>query len=59
MSVRLSKEAKAVLQREGVLAEHIRAKRGDFNPETLSRSYGLPVDRVRQIITRNGGSYAK
>jgi len=44
--------------REGHLAAHVRAAPGPFNAESLSRSYAVPVDRARQIITRNGGSHA-
>jgi hypothetical protein len=51
--------AKDALAREGTLAARIRAGGGPFDPTSLSRSYAVPVDRVREIIIRNGGSYAQ
>jgi hypothetical protein len=53
-STKVSKDA---LAREGVLASRVRAG-GLLDAESLAKSYAIPVDRVRQIITRNGGSHA-
>ena len=51
-----TKAAKEATKREGVLAEHIRARKpGPFDAASLARSFALPVARVAQIITRNGG----
>lgn len=50
--------AKDALAREGTLALRIRAGGGPFDAASLSRSYAVPIDRVREIITRNGGSHA-
>lgn len=58
-TTRSSKAAKLEIEREGVLANRIRAGGGPFNAASLSRSYALPVERVREIITRNGGSHAQ
>ena len=35
-----------------------RAGGSPFDAASLSRSYAVPVERVRQIIIRNGGSHA-
>ncbi len=51
--------AKDALAREGTLATRIRAGGGPFDPASPSRSYAVPIERVREIITRNGGSYAQ
>lgn len=56
---RTAQPSKDDLRREGLLAERIRAGGGPFDAASLSRSYAVPVERVRQIITRNGGSYAQ
>lgn len=53
--VRQTKAQTDAIKREGILATHIRACTGILNPITLSQSYALPVERVRQIIARNGG----
>lgn len=53
------KAQQATLQREGVLAAHVKSKTGPFNIETLARSYALPAERVAQIVKRNGGSHAE
>ncbi|MEA1083232.1 hypothetical protein SFC76_03080 [Sphingomonas sp. CD22] len=55
---RSSKIAKEETRREGVLADRVRAGGSPFDPASLARSYALPVDRGREIITRNGGRYA-
>jgi hypothetical protein len=44
------------IKREGILATHVRACSGPFNAGSLAKSYALPLDRVQQIISRNGGS---
>lgn len=54
-----NRSAKDALAREGALATRIRAGGGPFDPTSLSRSYAVSVDRVREIITRHGGSYAQ
>lgn len=54
---REKREEAAMLKRDAVLAAHIRTVRpAPLDPQSLARSYGLPVDRVTAIITRNGGS---
>ena len=50
------REAEAVAKREGLLAACILARRVQLDPASLRKSYGVPEDRVRQIIARNGGS---
>lgn len=50
--------SKDALAREGALAARIVAGGGPFDAASLSRSYGVPIERARQIITRNGGSHA-
>lgn len=55
---RANQASKDALSREGVLATRIRAGGGPFDAASLARSYALPVERVREIITRNGGSHA-
>jgi len=56
VTCRQTKARTEELKREEILATHIRACRGPLSAASLSRSYNLPLDRVRQIITRNGGS---
>lgn len=56
---RATQASKDALNREGVLAYRVRAGGGPFDAVSLSRSYALPVDRVREIIIRNGGSHAQ
>jgi hypothetical protein len=56
---RADKAAREALAREGVLASHIRASAGPFDAPSLSRSYAVPVERVRAILIRNGGSHAQ
>jgi hypothetical protein len=54
---RPTKAAQAALQREGVLAAHIRSRAGTpVNIISLSQSYNLSAQRVREIVIRNGGS---
>jgi hypothetical protein len=53
------KAQREALQREGVLAAHVKSRTGPFNIETLARSYALPAERVAQIVKRNGGSHAE
>jgi len=56
---RASTKEREALQREGVLAAHVRASPGHFNTATLARSYALPAERVAQIVKRNGGTYGE
>jgi hypothetical protein len=56
---RAEKAQREGLQREGALADHVRANPGTFSASSLARSYALPIARVEQIITRNGGSHAE
>jgi hypothetical protein len=55
-SARLTKARQDELSREGILATHVRACSGPLNAGSLARSYALPLERVQQIISRNGGS---
>jgi N-acetyl-gamma-glutamylphosphate reductase len=52
-----TKAQKAELRAEGILAAHIVANPGHFDTATLARSYALPVERVAQIVKRNGGTH--
>lgn len=56
-SDRLTKARTEGIKREGILAAHVRGRK-DLNAGSLAQSYALPLDRVRQIISRNGGSCA-
>jgi hypothetical protein len=48
--------AKALLQAEVLVGNLVRARRGeDFSITSLHRSYGIAPERLREIITRNGG----
>lgn len=42
--------------REALLATCIRSRMLNLDPASLSKSYGVPEERVREIIKRNGGS---
>jgi len=55
MSAREVKARDEVLRREGILATHVRNRAG-LNAASLAQSYALPLERVQQIISRNGGS---
>lgn len=55
---RASTKEREMVQREGVLAAHVRASpSASFNTATLARSYALPAERVAQIVKRNGGTH--
>lgn len=59
MTVAATKAQQAQLRAEGVLAAHVRANPKHFDIATLARSYALPVERVRQIVKRNGGTHGQ
>lgn len=50
------KRRAAVAARERLLTNLIRTRRTGLDPGTLSQAYAVPIDRVRDLIARNGGS---
>jgi len=50
----LTAKRKVELQRAGALDAHVAGGLGPFNPESLSRSYGVELPEVIRILKQRG-----